>query len=116
MASSDRRTRSDGGGRQQHRADPTATAGLFDLLSDETRVRIVAALYRHWQRSPADPCLPFSVLRERVDAADSGRFNYHLGRLRGALVRECADGYTLSPLGVCLGQFVAEGGPASLDV
>lgn len=102
--------------RSESRADPTATAGLFDLLSDETRVRIVAALYHHWQHAPDDPCLPFSALRERVDAADSGRFNYHLGRLRGVLVRECAEGYTLSPLGVCLGQFVAEDAPASLDV
>jgi len=115
MSSSERRKRSDGG-RQECRTDPTATAGVFDLLSDETRVRIVAALYTHRQRSPDDPCLPFSALRERVDAEDSGRFNYHLAKLRGVLVRDCDDGYTLSPLGVYLGQFVAADGPASLDV
>lgn len=96
--------------------DPTATASLFDLLSDETRVRIVAELYHQWQHSPDDKSLPFSALRERVDAADSGRFNYHLDQLRGILVCRCPEGYTLSPLGVCLGQFVAEEAPDSLDV
>jgi hypothetical protein len=92
-------------------ADPAATAGVFELLSDETRVRTVRVLYRRWQRAPDDPCVPFSVLCDRVGAADSGRFNYHLNRLRGHLVRECTDGYTLSPLGVYLGQFVVGDGP-----
>jgi len=94
-------------------ADPAVTAGVFELLSDETRVRIVSVLYRRWQRAPEDPCLPFSVLCDRVNAEDSGRFNYHLDRLRGHLVREYDDGYTLSPLGACLGQFVVEDGPGS---
>lgn len=98
------------------RADPTATAGLFDLLSDETRVRTVAELSHRWQHSPDDHSLPFSVLRERVDAGNSGRCNYHLDQLRGILVCRCLEGDTLSPLGVCLGQFVAEEAPDSLDV
>ncbi len=93
------------------RSDPAVTADCFDLLSDETRVRIVGALYRQWQRSPDDPCLSFSTLYDRVEAEDSGRFNYHLNRLRDDLVCECDGGYTLSPLGVSLGQFVADDSP-----
>jgi len=39
--------------------------------------------------------LSFSALRDRVDVRDSGRFNYHLGELRGRFVEKGEDGYTL---------------------
>ena len=96
--------------------DPHTAAGLFELLSDETRVRIVRELYHHWQRAPDDPCLPFSTLCARVEGDDSGRFNYHLNRLCGTLVDKREHGYALSPLGICLGQFVSEDGPAPIRV
>lgn len=95
-------------------SDPHEAAGLFDLLSDETRVRIVKELYRHWQCNPNDPCMPFSTLYARIDGEDSGRFNYHLSRLCDGLVDKRDDGYTLSPLGICLGQLVADDGPAPI--
>jgi DNA-binding transcriptional ArsR family regulator len=71
----------------------------FDLLADDTRAAIVRALAEARRESPADPWLSFSELRERVGATDSGRFNYHLGKLRGHLVAKTADGYRLSPVG-----------------
>lgn len=88
-------------------SDPREAAGLFELLSDETRIRIVAELYRQWQPTPESPCLPFSTLHGRI-GGDSGRFNYHLRRLRDGLVDKRSDGYALTPLGIRLGQLVVD--------
>lgn len=90
-------------------SDPGEAAGLFELLSDETRVSIVQTLYCQWVRTPEAPCLPFSALHDRV-GGDSGRFNYHLKRLRNGLVEKRADGYALTPLGIRLGGLVADDG------
>ncbi|MFB6354779.1 MAG: hypothetical protein ABEJ92_11925 [Halobacteriales archaeon] len=76
-----------------------ALAALFDLLSDETRLRIVSVLAAHEHANPAAPPLGFAALRERVGAADSGRFNYHLRKLAGSLVEKVDGGYALTPAG-----------------
>lgn len=88
--------------------DARSAAGLFDQLSDATRIGIVTALFRQWERCPEDPCLTFSQLYERVDIDDSGRFNYHLKRLRDELVERREDGYTLTPLGIYLAPLVVK--------
>lgn len=75
---------------------------LFALLSDEIRVGIVRELAR------ADGALSFSELRSSVGVADSGRFNYHLKRLRGKLVEKTADGYVLTASGVRAAGAVGE--------
>lgn len=84
---------SDGG------AGDAALAALFDLLSDETRLRIVSALAAYEHAHPDDPGIRFAALRERVDARDSGRFNYHLRKLDGILVEKLESGYALTPVG-----------------
>ena len=63
----------------------------FAAVADELRVRILRELW------DADEPLPFSELRERVGVRDSGRFNYHLGELRGRFVEKDDDagGYDL---------------------
>jgi len=71
----------------------------FDLLADETRAAIVRTLATARRDSPMDPYVSFSELQDRVGATDSGRFNYHLGKLRGHFVRQTDDGYTLTPVG-----------------
>lgn len=76
-----------------------ALAALFDLLSDETRLRIVSALAAYEHAHPNEPTIRFAALRERVDARDSGRFNYHLRKLDGILVEKSDDGYSLTPVG-----------------
>lgn len=83
-------------------------AGLFKLLGDETRITILRELYRHWRRSPEEPCLPFSTLYERVGGGDSGQFNYHLKRLEDRLVERRTAGYTLTPRGIYLAQLIAD--------
>jgi DNA-binding HxlR family transcriptional regulator len=72
---------------------PVTPDEAFALLGDETRLSILRAL------GAADGALRFSELRERVGAADSGRFNYHLGELAGQFVEKTEDGYALARAG-----------------
>jgi DNA-binding transcriptional ArsR family regulator len=67
---------------------------VFGLLGNETRIAILYAL----AESPEET-IPFSVLRDRVGTRDSGRFNYHLGKLAGHFVRKAEDGYELTVAG-----------------
>lgn len=97
-------------------SEPAAAADVFELLGNETRVRIVAALYGQWQAAPGQPCLTFSELCERVGVADTGQFNYHLRRLRDVLIDKREAGYALTPLGVCLGQLIAAESPAPMRI
>lgn len=64
-------------------------AEAFEVLGDELRLEVLRTL------SKADDPLTFSGLRERTGVRDSGRFNYHLDRLRGHFVRRTDDGYEL---------------------
>lgn len=72
-------------------ADPAAA---FGVLADETRLGIMEAL----ARDPRET-LTFSELREAVGATDSGRFNYHLGKLVERFVARSDDGYQLTTAG-----------------
>ncbi|MFB6072493.1 MAG: winged helix-turn-helix domain-containing protein [Halobacterium sp.] len=72
----------------------------FDLLADETRAGILRALADARRENPRDPGLSFSELQDRVDVRDSGRFNYHLGKLAGHFVTQDDDGYKLSAVGM----------------
>jgi DNA-binding transcriptional ArsR family regulator len=65
-------------------------AEAFALLSNDLRLRIVQAL------GEAEGPLSFSTLRERVEERDSGRFNYHLGKLVGWFVVHTDEGYRLT--------------------
>ncbi|MFC7202609.1 winged helix-turn-helix domain-containing protein [Haloferax namakaokahaiae] len=66
------------------------TEAAFSLLADETRLSILRVL----ADSPHER-LTFSQLRERVGVADSGRFNYHLGKLTDLFVKKSEGGYEL---------------------
>lgn len=80
-------------------ADTDDVSDAFAALGDETRVAILEALVEARRETPRDPGVAFSDLRERVGVADSGRFNYHLGKLRGRFV-EAEDGvYELTVAG-----------------
>lgn len=72
-------------------ADPSAA---FAVLADPTRIEILRAL-------AADPLesVSFSELRERVGTADSGQFNYHLGKLVGRFASKSETGYQLTTAG-----------------
>jgi hypothetical protein len=72
----------------------------FDLLADETRASIVRELAVARREDPQNQAVPFAELRKRVGATDSGRFNYHLGKIRGHFVEAVDDGYRLSVVGM----------------
>jgi hypothetical protein len=67
---------------------------VFGLLGDENRLQILQAL----GETPEAP-VPFAELHRRSGVDDSGRFNYHLGKLRGTFVRRTDDGYELTHAG-----------------
>lgn len=86
--------------------DPT---DALAVLGDETRLAILRAL------AEADEPLPFTRLRERADVGDSGRFAYHLRKLREYFVRETEGGYELGPAGSRLIAAADAAGGAEFD-
>lgn len=79
--------------------DTESTSDAFAALGDDTRVAILEALVDARREDPENPALSFSALRERVGVADSGRFNYHLGKLRGQFVASEDGEYSLTEAG-----------------
>jgi len=77
-------------------------AEAFSLLGDARRLEIVTALH---EDGPAS----FSALYDRVDAEDSGGFNYHLDRLTPHFVSKGEDGYALTAAGGRVARAVAAG-------
>jgi hypothetical protein len=66
----------------------------FSTLADSSRLAILRALWR-----AEDQEATFSELRDAIEMRDSGRFNYHLGKLTDRFVRATDDGYRLEPAG-----------------
>ena len=100
-------------------ADP---ADAFDALSDPLRVDILRALAAHHRETGDGSPIGFADLRRRVGVRDSGRFRYHLEKLRGKFV-EKEDGYRLTHAGVEVVAAILAGtyteatsrGPVELD-
>lgn len=82
----------------------------FALVGNETRIRILEALWAAYDPYEADNAVPFSELFEQVGAEDTGNFNYHLGRLTGHFVRRTGDGYELGAPGFGIVRAVVAGG------
>ena len=72
-------------------ADPEEA---FSTLADATRIEILRALWEADGQTAS-----FSDLREAVGVRDSGKFNYHLGKLTGRFVEKSDEGYTLRTAG-----------------
>ncbi len=73
--------------------------GYLSLLTNDTRLGIVEALAAQRRESPAAPEMSFSALAEEVGVSDTGRFNYHLDKLRGSFIERTDDGYGLTMTG-----------------
>lgn len=89
-------------------AGPHATQA-FALLSNETRLAILLALWEAHEPHTAEGVVPFSDLRDRVGTPDSGQFNYHLGQLENRFIRKTEDGYVLRRSGLKLIQSIISG-------
>ena len=77
--------------------DRVSPADAFELLAADPRMDILQSLVvaRREGRTP----LSFSELRHDTAIDDSGRFNYHLGKLVGTFVEKSEAGYDLSYAG-----------------
>jgi hypothetical protein len=64
----------------------------FALLGHDLRLEILLALLDRWEAAHTEP-RRYSELMRAVGLQDSGKFNYHLGKLRGAYLRKTDDGY-----------------------
>jgi len=64
----------------------------FSLLGHDIRLDILVALLDNWAAAYTEP-IRYAELMEAVGVDDSGKFNYHLGKLRGAYVQQVEDGY-----------------------
>lgn len=76
--------------------DGETPTDAFATLGNETRMAIVRELADAGAIGPDAEAVPFEKLRESVGVEDSGRFNYHIGELRGHFVERTGDGYVLS--------------------
>lgn len=74
---------------------PDAAAEAFASIANETRLRILLALWEAEERP-----VRFSDLRARVGVRDPGQFRYHLRRLEDGYVRRTPDGYDITMAGV----------------
>lgn len=72
---------------------------LFAVLSNTTRLEILASLYRR-----SDP-ISYTELRDATSVSDKGRFNYHLRQLEQFVQNQDGE-YTLSERGEELMQSV----------
>ncbi len=78
--------------------DASSKNETFGLLSDETRLELLQALWE--AHNPEDPSpMRFADLRERVTADDPGGVYYHLDKLTTHFVRKSEDGYVLRESG-----------------
>jgi len=99
-------------------------ATAFAALGDPIRVTVLEALADGRRDAPEEPGLAFSELRKRAGVRDSGRFRYHLEKLRGPFVEQADDGrYRLTYAGSEVATAIVAGtyteratlGPTDLD-
>ncbi|MEF8813561.1 MAG: hypothetical protein V5A55_07050 [Halovenus sp.] len=65
----------------------------FELLSNQTRLAILLALWESVEANDERHGVPFSELADRIDYDSPGNFNYHLKKLTGRYVRKTDRGY-----------------------
>jgi DNA-binding transcriptional ArsR family regulator len=88
--------------REANGADPSSgtngetDADPFATLGNETRIRIVDALYEYTATTDLADGLAYSDLRERAGVEDKGNFNYHLDVLRDQFVEKREEEYQLT--------------------
>ncbi len=73
-------------------ADDVDAREAFDLLGHDIRLEILLALLEDWLAAHTKP-KSYAELMDAVGMEDSGKFNYHLDKLRGVYVRQVEDGY-----------------------
>ena len=85
------------------------TVAAFKLLTNETRLAILLALWEAYDPFTEENDVSFSELRDRAGVRDPGNFNYHLNQLTGHFVDETDGGYALKNIGITVVQTVIGG-------
>lgn len=96
-----------------------ASEQAFALLSHEIRLAILRAFYDNY--APLSPdslsevreqrTLSYSELMAATDMEDSGKFNYHLEKLRGAYIEKVEEGYVPTASAIALYEAVVGNRP-----
>lgn len=79
------------------------------LLSDETRLTILLALWDGYESYGPNEPMPFSEIYDRVAVRDSANLTYHLDKLTEHFVEKTNDGYRLRNSGLILVRTVIAG-------
>jgi hypothetical protein len=91
--------------------DRESVKDALSVLAHEIRLDIVLALLEGWAGVHTEP-QRFSELMDAVEVKDSGKFNYHLNRLRGVYVEKVEDGYVPTAAATALYRAVLAHQPA----
>lgn len=98
---------------EPHGSNPTETQypphENFRTLGNETRLKILRVLWEAYDPETGSTPLTFSELRDDVGVADSGQFNYHLGKLTGSFISKSDGEYELTNTGLSLIQTIIGG-------
>lgn len=96
-----------------------ASEEAFTLLGHEIRLGILRAFFERY--APVDPdsrsevreqrTLSYAELMAATDMEDSGKFNYHLEKLRGIYVEEIEEGYVPTASAIALYEAVMANRP-----
>ncbi|ELY77209.1 DUF7351 domain-containing protein [Natrinema gari] len=96
-----------------------ASEEAFALLGHKIRLDILRAFFERY--SPVDPdsrsdvreqrTLSYAELMAATDMEDSGKFNYHLDKLRGVYIEEIAEGYVPTASAIALYEAVIANRP-----
>lgn len=81
----------------------------FKLLSDETRLAILLALWEFYNPYQTKEAVSFSELYDHVSVRDSANFTYHLEKLTGQFVEKTEEGYFLRNAGFRIIQAIIAG-------
>ena len=98
--------------------DPVDTdqTDAFDILGHELRLSIVETLGARQRANSWTPVpMEFEELRGAVGSQDSGRFNYHLGKLLGTYLDQTDTGYALTPAGFEVSSAILRGSYADVS-
>ena len=85
--------------------DESGARDAFALLGQDIRLDILLALLDDWEGARTEP-VAYATLMDAVGMADSGKFNYHLDRLRGVYVRQVEEGYVPTASATALNRAV----------
>lgn len=91
-----------------------AAREAFALLGHDLRLEIVLALLERWRAAATDPT-GYADLMRAVGLEDSGKFNYHLQKLRGVYVRKTEEGYVPTAAATALYRAVLGSRPTADD-